>query len=68
MGKHFEKRNFHTIYIRENLKPVWAKFIKLIVTDIEIMKDRYKSEAGLISVAIMRLINQYVVENESRLK
>jgi len=65
MSQHTEKRNFHTIYIRKSLLPVWKEFLELIKKDAYFKKLRYKESDGLISIAIMQLINDYVMSQKN---
>lgn len=61
MGRTLQKHNLITIYIRENSKPIVEEFRKLIRHDLSLKKLRYKTESGLLSVAIMTLIYRYVM-------
>ncbi len=66
--RHFEKRNIHTFYIREQFKPVWDRFLELAKKDEKIQRLRYKNKSGLISIAIMQLIYNYVLKKDKNFK
>ena len=65
MGRHLQKRNMHTIYIRNEHMQIWDKFIKTIEKDDVFKKLQFKNKSGLISIAIMTLINTYIVESNN---
>lgn len=52
------------IYIKDDQKIVWNKFLKLIAKDKDIIELRNNPKSGLASVGIMYLISLYVVEKD----
>ena len=64
MSKTLEKHNSHQIYIRERYKPLWVEFLNLIKRDDDFKSLRTKTSSGLISIAIMQLIYDYVMEKK----
>jgi hypothetical protein len=60
ISKHTQKRNLHTIYIRDNYKILWNQFIDLIEKDEDFKEQRNKEKDGIISISIMNLIYDYV--------
>lgn len=62
MGKAFKRRNCVNFYVREDWKPYWIAFLKEIEKDKEMVKLRYKNQSGLMSLALMQLVYNYLVE------
>lgn len=56
MGKHTEKRNIHTFTIRMSFVKFWNIWVKTLPRQEEFSRLKYKENAGLISVAICKLI------------
>lgn len=61
MLKTLKKYNSFQFYIREKFKPIWIEFIRLIKEDNNFINQRVKDNAGLISIAILTLIYNYVM-------
>jgi hypothetical protein len=59
----------HTFYIKESFHPIWEEFIKLVKIDSQFSnaKKNDSGSHGLISSAIMTLINNYVQDVNSSL-
>lgn len=68
MGKHFEMRKQHTIYVRKKYVNIWKEFIELIKSDKKFNQMQYKDDAGIVSVAIMNLIYEYTQNRKEELK
>lgn len=64
MGKTQRKHGMVTIYIKPEFRNDFETFIKLIDKDERLEQLRHKSRAGLISIAIIQLIERYIQERE----
>ena len=74
MGKTFKFRNQVKLYIRNSYKPIWIRFLELAKKDPELIK--YKKEMseeaggapGIVSLAVMRLVYNYVMDQDPNFK
>ena len=60
-----DRRNAVAIYIREEEKPIFKRFLQYIQKDNRITALRDTDKKGVMSIAIMQLILKYVNEVES---
>ena len=67
MEKTKRERNLLTIYIRDSYKPVVMLFQKAIETDKNILRWRCKKNDKLLSIAICRLMVEYLESKEKQL-
>lgn len=58
----FNKYNICRFYIRENLKPVWIEFLRLIEEDEYLISKKHNDKSGIVSISILYLIYNYVQE------
>ena len=71
MGKTLQQHGKHQLYIREKYKPIWEEFLKLIKKDKEFKRqsvERGVGNPGLISIAIMNFVYNYVLEKNPDFK
>jgi hypothetical protein len=69
MGKTLTTRNQAKFYIRREYIPVWLEFLKLIKKDRIILEQKEKlckdkgGAPGIISIAVINLVYNYVIDN-----
>ncbi len=64
MEKTKRERNLLTIYVRDSYKPAVLLFQKAIETDKKILQYRSKKNDKLLSIAICRLMCDYLKKKE----
>ncbi|MCX6750262.1 MAG: hypothetical protein NTZ83_02295 [Candidatus Pacearchaeota archaeon] len=60
-----DRRNFVSLYIREEEKPIFNRFMHYIQKDERLLRLRLGEKKGIMSVAIMQLILGYVNKIEN---
>jgi len=60
-----QKRNLITFYLREEFKPDFERFLKLIEKDPRLIELRNKPKDGLLSIAMSQFILRYLDEQDS---
>jgi uncharacterized protein with von Willebrand factor type A (vWA) domain len=58
--KTVEKWHSYTFYINDKFLPIWEDFIRIVDKDKGFNALKYKSNPGVISLAIRQMIAQYV--------